>query len=495
MSEHLHDIDYFFKTPIEANSEMPAVTVWEAIENNFDKNNHVQLKKKYQNLKRVAAVLLFLLCGSIFFLISKNKPKENIVAEKNNSIEAVIKNTSPNTIEDTKSNKSTLQINNFYKNTSPTSFVVKNNKNTFTTNTNAQFIKTPTTNIILKNNETDINNQLEQNFETKNKIQLSKNKAQVVIKNANAEEETAFINTDNNIAYTLLQTPIVLKEKIKVISNLYNSQIYLPTLPTMINKNIQDISTNKKLHSFSATIYASPEFSFNRLEDDKPHQDGNPPSPQNAGRPRDDRDKIKKEENKTTSFSAGILIDYSLSKKFTIQSGVGFTSKTTEVKPKKVFAEQNANGEIKYKNTCSLGTTYIDPKTGVVVNIGDSTNLGFTKNTVQYISIPLNIIYHFQVGKFKISPTAGATVNFLVTQKASTNIEGAAQQNINKIEGIDKNYFNANIGFGIDYKLGKNISLTAMPTLRLGLNALNTNSNVKFYSNTAGLLLGVKYGF
>jgi hypothetical protein len=522
MSEDLHDIDEFFKKPIESHSEMPPASVWQAIENNFDKSNHVELKKKYQYLKRVAAVLFLLLCGSIFFLVSKNNNKKILVKEKNNATKIETKNTLPTANENIVNNIAT-QKSSIAQDISPT-YIPKNNdntiptatdtalqkekpntllqnKNTFATNGNVQYVTKLSTNTISKNNEANSNNDEEENFSQKNKSQSSKNKTSIFIKNARAEEEPVLVNIDNTTnnknKYVLLQSSIVLQEKTIIAQINFKPKINLLLLSTVTNKNLvaAAASNNKKQHTFSATIYASPEFAFNRLEDDKSHQDRNPPPPPNANRPRDDRDKIKREENKTTSFSAGILVDYSLSKKITMQSGIGFTSKSTEAMPKKVFAEQNANGEVKYKNNCSLGATYINPKTGVVTNVGDSAILGNTKNTVQYLSFPLNMLYHFKVGKFQISPMVGVAANILVKQKATTSIEGAEKQNLYMIEGVNKNYFNANIGVGIDYTIGKNISLTAMPNARIGLNPLNKNSNVKFYSNTVGLMVGVKYYF
>jgi Outer membrane protein beta-barrel domain len=515
MSEHIHDIDDFFKKPIEAHSEMPSAAVWEAIENNFDKNNHVQLKKKYQTLKKIAAVLLLLLCGSIFFLVIKNDKKEIANIEKVNTEKTnVSKVGAENNLSPT-SNSTTEKTNNL-QNINSTA-TLKNNKaentiaqqnidlqkgkisNAFKNNASISKQNTFQQNKKVKRNtiysNEEISNKDEDIFYTKNTKSTSKNKTNISVRNGNATEEELSKN-ENNSTDNILQPTLFLPEKILVAQNIFNPTIYLPA-PISVFKPLaaEDIANKtKKAHAISATIYASPEFTFNRLEDDKPHQDRTQPPP-NGARPRDDRDKIKREENKTTSFSAGILIDYAINKRISLQSGIAYTSKTTEEIPKKVFAEKNTNGEVKYKSNCALGATYINPKTGVVTNVGDSTTLGNTKNVVQYISVPLNVSYHFKVGKFNISPTVGVAANILVKQRATTNVEGDATQNITTIEGVNNNYFNANFGVGLDYSVSKKISLSMMPNVRIGLNPLNKNSNVKFYSNTAGLMIGLKYNF
>ncbi len=511
MSEHLHNIDDFFKIPIEAYSEMPSNTVWEAIENNFDKNNHVQLKKKYQNLKRAAALLLVLLCGSIFFIILRDDKKEIVNIERGNTQKI---NATQNDAQSNLPNSTTQKINNSQA-VSPTP-TLKDNETAHTSLSQSIDVQNEkigkgfkSTATIFKHKLALQNKKVKQNTIYSNeemgnndedyyskKLKLkSTTKTNINITNGIAIEDE-LIQKESSPKNNILQASIISLEKMPLVQNIFKPWVYFPTTITALQINtVKDIANKtKRTHLFSATIFASPELSFNRLEDDKFHQDRTQPS-QSGNRPRDDRDKIKREEHKATSFSAGVLLNYSFCEKITIQSGIGFTSTTTEVRPKKVFAEQNAIGEIKYKNNCSLGATYINSKAGTVINVGDSAMLDNTKNTLQYISVPLNILYHFQVRKFQISPMLGVAANILVKQKVTTRVEGDDTQKITKIEGVNKNYFNANIGVDFAYKIGKNISLNGMPNARIGLNPLNKNSNVKFYSNALGFLIGMKYHF
>ncbi len=496
MNKNIEDIDSFFKEPIEAYTEMPADTVWKNIENNFDKTSHNILKKRYQNLRKIAAVLLLLLCGTVFYMISKRKA----LAIANSGNNTAIEN---KTVNENKNLPSENTVN-FNKKKNEVAINLKNNERE---NFEKQHQSTKIKSIIgkakssisaygfEKSTSSNIVNILEDEYLEKNKKATSKNKMNLRIKNATSDVDS-LESSNSNGSEDFIAWEINQFYKLNNAKSSINSSISVPFLPTLRENNISKIASKKLTtpYKFSATIYASPEFAFNRLEDDELHQD-RMPLPPNPARPREDRDKIKREERKLTSFSAGILVDYAFNKKISLQTGVGFSSKSDEISPKKVFAEQNANGEVKYKNNSSFGATYVDPKTGVTTTVGDSTNLGETKNTVQYISLPLNILYHFQLGKFQVSPTLGIAANFLVNQKVTTNVEGGTIQKINTIEGLNNNYFNANIGVGLDYKLAKNFSLSCTPNVRIGLNSLNKNSNVKLYSNTAGVMLGVKYGF
>ena len=87
MSENLHDIDKLFKDSIDGHEDMPSEKVWDTIDNNLDKNNVIQIKRKYNNLKRLAIALLLLLLGTIVYEIqSKNTGKAELVKNGINSI-------------------------------------------------------------------------------------------------------------------------------------------------------------------------------------------------------------------------------------------------------------------------------------------------------------------------------------------------------------------------------------------------------------------------
>jgi hypothetical protein len=487
MSKELNNIDDFFRIPIEAESEMPSIDVWNAIENKLSKDVNKQLKKKYKNLKRIAAVLLLLLLSSLFFIATKNN-KPNFATTTNNNIEKEKTNLSKNeifknVIIDTKIELDTNQLIEVIKNNSVISY--SNTKNYYKEDEITMFNEKVAISKKINTNTKKIKDNTEEIFERSSLADATKGKLHINIENSYASENE--IIDDNNLEQN---TQALLK-----IDNAKKDSIFPKTNLVVKDKIVVTKNKIKMLNKFSVGFYASPEFTFNRLEDNKPHQERTQLQQPNTSRPREDREKIKREENRTTSFSAGILLEYTLNKKISIQSGIGFSSISTEVIPKKIFAEQNAYGAIKYKNNFSLGTTYIDPKLGIVTNVGDSAVLGYSKNTVQYISFPINIMYHYSIGKLTLSPTLGFAANILVKQNAASIVEGANKQNIKSIEGVNNSYFNTNMALEVKYKLHKNIAFICVPKINFALNPLNRNSNVKYYSNTAGLAIGLKYNF
>jgi len=107
-------------------------------------------------------------------------------------------------------------------------------------------------------------------------------------------------------------------------------------------------------------------------------------------------------------------------KKWSIQSGVTYTSKKISIEPKKIFAKLDNDGKVKYRFDCSSGYTFISPKTGTTPAVGDSVNAVASSNTLQYIGIPLAVNYTFSFGKFSLAPTVGTSVNFLTKQRIET---------------------------------------------------------------------------
>ena len=83
MDENLHDIDRLFKDSIEAHEEMPSENLWNAIDNNLDKSNVIDIKRKYNNLRRLAVVLLLLLLGTLVYEIQSKKPSKEVLAKNN----------------------------------------------------------------------------------------------------------------------------------------------------------------------------------------------------------------------------------------------------------------------------------------------------------------------------------------------------------------------------------------------------------------------------
>lgn len=242
---------------------------------------------------------------------------------------------------------------------------------------------------------------------------------------------------------------------------------------------------------FSVMPFFSPQFSFNRIETDEDHRRQFPQGP-------NDREKIRNDETYTSSSAWGILVEVPLGKKWGLQSGFSYNSRSVDIQPKKVYAQLANDGKVKYRFDCSSGYTFLSPKAGTTPVVGDSITVASSSNNLQYIGIPLKLNYtFFSSKKFNVVPELGLMANFLVKQSLQTSLDaGSSQkQNITSIQGLRKTYFNGVAGLGLQYNISKRISLNLVPAVNFAFNSINQNAAVKSYLNSFSVTGGVKLQF
>ncbi len=545
MSENLHDIDKLFRDSLNGHEEMPSNKVWDALDNNLDKSNVIQIKRKYNNLKRIAVALLLLLMGTIIYEIqSKKTAKEEVVTnngvDKNNGNDNKSGGGEQKVTTDKTNNNNggvadnsngtasgSREINSAGKDTA-TNAIINSGKET-TQNTTApqqgqegnavQNVDQKTLSGLKQKdklkvkikkpgveNDDDVANEntvLPQG----NKLHLKKSadhKTKISIKNAAPTED---VNTDKN-ATVKSGTNKTVNANGDELRALQNEAI--ESIPAVLNKNEittinakrvspdanvangiakSESTSNAKPFHFSVMPFYAPQFSFNRLEDD--HRD---PGPQ----PRNGREQIKEKEPHEKSSSFGVLVEIPVGKKWGLQSGFTVLNKEITIEPKNIFAKLDNDGKVKYRFDCSSGYTYISPKAGTTPVVGDSVVAVASSNTLQYVGIPLAVNYTFSMGKFNIIPAVGTSVNFLTRQKIETElVQGTSKekQTISTIEGLKKTYFNAFAGIALEYNVNKRIAVNLTPTGNFALSSINKDAAVKSYPNSFGVAAGIKIKF
>ena len=242
---------------------------------------------------------------------------------------------------------------------------------------------------------------------------------------------------------------------------------------------------------FSVMPFFSRQFSFDRIVQDQDH-----------GRPfqgPNDRDRIKNDETYTASSSWGLLVELPLRKRWSVQAGFSYNTRSVTIQPKQIYAQMDNDGKVKYRFDCSSGYTFLSPKTGTTPAVGDSITVAASKNSLQYIGVPLTITYTFLgAKKINIIPSAGVMANFLVKQRIETSLDqGASSQkeNITSIQGLRKTYFNAMAGIALQYNISKRISLNIIPAANIALSSINNAAAVKSYPNSFSITGGIKIHF
>ncbi len=473
MDENLHnEIDDLFRDAIEPLSELPAKQIWENIEQQLDKKEAAQYKRKFIASRKVAAVsILLLLSFATFTFIRFNTLSNN---RGSGNSEVVSKNSGKK--HDLSSEKS----------------------------------KTLSAPLIKKDKTNTAEHEFADNNKVENKYNKDKNEKERKTKKIffnNAERQTIkykkdYANEVDIIKNESTSLPRLLKPAELVhleVSDSSNKspKIKLPQtqlLKIRLNDSLRDLvaekSTNKtkkennKLFTgFSITAFAAPEFAGYNLRNYQANPYDNPLE-------------IEKREKSEVSFSGGILIGYSISKKLSLQSGIIYSSSHISIDPTKIYAVKVNASDIKYRYNTSAGFSYILPSFNLSPNIGDSLYTRASKHTLHYISLPLIIKYGFEHNKLSFKPGVGIALNFLTKAVLETNINDGLNtetESITKLEGLQKVSYSLMFTPELQYRVSEKWRIMAMPYFKYALVSVNKKNIVKTYPYNVGLAAGAVY--
>jgi hypothetical protein len=195
-----------------------------------------------------------------------------------------------------------------------------------------------------------------------------------------------------------------------------------------------------------------------------------------------------KREKPDMSYTLGLLSEYGLSDKLSIQSGLLLSNSFTSISSTVVRALQDNSGSYKFK----LATTYglAEIKEAGVPQSGDSILLKSALLHLQYISVPLLVKVNLKPGKLQINGTAGVGLNKIIGDKAEIEYATATiseYETVEKIEGIKNIFFTAIAGAEATYSLKKNFSVGIDPVIRYAITPVNKGTPVKTYPISVGI--------
>ncbi len=495
MDRNLPDIEKLFKSALEDEQEMPAPEVWTAIDNILDKDNVISIKKKYEDVKKVAFLLFFMLLGLSIYEFAEplgnrnnNFSGKEIVSEKSNGENVKDEsNISSNKLDG--SRRSTI---NKSKGVADNSLVFKEPA--------AKAEKTESSSVLTEGNKRARDDK-RTIFNTKllQPKQIAADNSIAAVKNEiSKEHKEKFGTKDMKLGKTVLSKDYnaLSAEILKPINLDSINPIILPRSPAPIkiapgiaNKNSMAVSTKTikgKLSAFSINLFFSPDLAFYRLRDNV--------SNNNPG----EATEIEKNEHHEFSLTTGALIEYRATKHWSIQSGLTYSNTNITVAPKTIYAQADNSGSIKYLLNTSSGYGYVLPSFSNNPKVGDSLYAFTSTHTLQYLSLPVAIKYIITKGKISFSAMAGAAVNRLIKGKIETSVEDGINNEpevTDNLQGLKKVYWSGLAGFGINYQFYKKAAITFAPVYRFALNSNNKDASVKSYPNSIGLTTGIKFDF
>jgi hypothetical protein len=538
MDENLHDIDDLFRNSLEGHEEMPPENVWNAIDKSLDKSSVVAIRKKYNHLKKLAAVLAVVLSASISWSIYNHitARKENLAIENkklaNTGVDAagnittrVKSNAATNTSNSNNDSIARLnKINEQQKilreqkqNATAKSIVSSRqetaNKKAVTVNHNSeqkgksllenkqnQPANFPAS-VAKKDRKVNIKISTEKNVyaSASGNSNNTNHPNEIISEHADNNGNEALglntngasaVETSNGFRLRAFEPLAVAKERIVVKPGFYNGKLVPENNPNNLIASSPFVHRKRRLPRFSIMPFYGLHFSSNNVREE--HHHGMLPPPDH------DRDEIRNAEHQRQSFSYGIMVNVALKNKWLVQSGVAYIERNTAIEPKLVFARPDEQGDIKYRFECSLGYGFLSPKSGAAPANGDSTRAGEASGKLGYINVPLAVNYSIPAGKFRFIPALGGGLNLLVKQKLETEIYTGsikALASVNKIQGLKSSYFSGFAGLGVEYALTEKIGINLTPAASFGLGSINKNAAVKSYSSSFSLSTGLRVTF
>lgn len=224
------------------------------------------------------------------------------------------------------------------------------------------------------------------------------------------------------------------------------------------------------------------------------------------------------------NIGGGFSIQYKTSKKLRIESGVYYAQNgQTSDNSGQLFANREmadyamaapekalfanavrvSNGNVAMNSTAGVIVMSGTPKGAEINSELDAYNSGFSNSLVSdgefsqvfdFVEIPLYLRYRVLDSKFGIELVGGLNAGIVVGNNAYID-NSYGLQNIGKTEDISNVNLSGTVGIGMNYALGKHISVAVEPRLNYYFTSINNNPNIDFRPYRIGIFTGLYYEF
>jgi hypothetical protein len=223
-------------------------------------------------------------------------------------------------------------------------------------------------------------------------------------------------------------------------------------------------------------------------------------------------------ERSLVSYSGGVAFSYKISKRFSIQSGLyyssmgqkidginsfsGFQPYGTITKGDHNFEVITSNGRVYTNNpdvflsangADRIVTAYtndvFDPKKASLQSVSTSLDQNF-----KYLELPVILKYKIVDKTLGINLLGGLSYNLLVSNSVYTTVDGS-KYSIGKTQGLNPLTLSSSLGMGMEYNLSGKLSLNLEPTFRYYLNPFSVSTGSFIHPFSFGIFSGVSYKF
>jgi opacity protein-like surface antigen len=229
-------------------------------------------------------------------------------------------------------------------------------------------------------------------------------------------------------------------------------------------------------------------------------------------------DQLVSAEQPIVSYAGGVALSYKVSKRFSVQSGLYYSSYGNKLTGITSFAgfqnydqmKSNHNFEILTTN----GTVYTSNSDIYLIDkISDNrmaayydkssfdpakASLQYLDNSLRqnlsYLELPVILRYKLVDRAVDFNIVGGLSSNLLVNNSVYTSLDGGKYE-VGKTEGLNTITFSSSLGMGMEYSFTENLSLNLEPTFRYYLNPFSNITGMKIHPYSFGIFSGLSYKF
>ena len=459
--EHIDDL---FRDSIEPLNETPMPVVWDKLKSQLDAVDARVYKKKYIAVRRVSLSLTAI----ILLLVTY---QTGIFRNHKTSLAQDISESAEN------------------KNIKPLQFQHHNSSNKIHPREDS---KPAPSNIYL----------LSENGNT-HRTTTSIDKIDVTVDRSSDLNSFSGSVNENEITESKVYTPVIVNAII-LKNEVSENRIIKNPLPLKVSLSTTNVTKQNGKpfsHDLNFTFFGSAVWAKYNLENNFPDQTVSPNTIQNslqANFQHDNKSIIEQRETPELSYNAGILASYSITKHWGIQSGIFYNSSYIAIAPQKIYAVEDAGGEIGYKFVTSSGYGFIKPNFSSSPALGDSVLSTTANHILQYLSFPILLKYNMVFNRFEISPGIGASANILTSTSIQTELEIGRKKEtvfISSLQGTKSIFISLNATTEIKYRINNNWALDFMPAFSYAVSPVTQNSVVKTFPYSLSMGFGLNYKF
>ena len=194
------------------------------------------------------------------------------------------------------------------------------------------------------------------------------------------------------------------------------------------------------------------------------------------------------------SLSVGVRVNYQLSEKLFIQSGINRVDLAYNTNDVSAFITSSKNG---YNNiNTSKPGVYLTPGQNATSGVKDLNRPGVSGDInqfMQYYELPVEMKYSLYDRKLGLNLVGGFSTMILSDNSVSF-VSGEGVTNLGAANNLNSFNFSGNVGVDLDYKISKSWYLNVAPMFKYQFNTYSGNSG-DFRPYYFGLYSGLNYKF